>query len=51
MRLSWISCVATSPTGAPMVADPSKAKVAADLEDEEFVAGCENGQWRVLSFD
>ncbi len=34
-----------------MVVDPSIAKVAADLEDEEFVAGCENGQWRILFFD
>tara|TARA_R110002094_G_scaffold217492_1_gene188620 strand:- start:138 stop:614 length:477 start_codon:yes stop_codon:yes gene_type:complete len=33
-----------------MVDDPSIAKVADDLEDEELVAGCKNGQWRILSF-
>lgn len=34
-----------------MVADPSITKVLADLKDEELVAGCDRGQWRIISFD
>lgn len=33
-----------------MIADPSAARVAADLQDASFVSGCDAGRWRVLAF-
>ena len=32
-----------------MIADPSATRVAADLEDPLFLAGCRAGRWRLLS--
>ncbi len=34
-----------------MVADPSIARVAADLEQGDFLGGCEAGHWRIVSFE
>ena len=33
-----------------MIADPSAARVAADLEEADFLSGCDAGRWRVISF-
>ncbi|MGC9954506.1 MAG: hypothetical protein ABSD21_09540 [Rhizomicrobium sp.] len=32
-----------------MIADPSAARVDADLEEPAFLAGCHAGHWRILS--
>lgn len=34
-----------------MIADPSAARVAADLEEAGFLSGCDAGRWRVIRFD
>lgn len=33
-----------------MIPDPSAARVAADLDESDFVAGVHAGHWRVISF-
>lgn len=33
-----------------MIADPSAARAATDLEDVGFRAGCDDGRWRIISF-
>jgi hypothetical protein len=33
-----------------MVADPSTARVEADLQDPDFLNGLEAGRWRIISF-
>jgi hypothetical protein len=33
-----------------MIADPSAARVAADLQEAGFLSGCEAGRWRILAF-
>ena len=32
-----------------MIADPSIARVAADLEQGDFLRGCDAGRWRIIS--
>lgn len=32
-----------------MIADPSASRVAADLEEADFVSGCDAGHWRIIS--
>jgi hypothetical protein len=34
-----------------VIADPSAARVAADLEELSFLNGCDAGRWRILSFN
>ena len=34
-----------------MMEDPSIARVAADLRHPDFVSGCEEGRWRVVSYE
>ena len=34
-----------------MIADPSIARVAADLAHGDFVSGCDAGHWRVVSYE
>jgi len=34
-----------------VIADPSAARVAADLEELRFLNGCDAGRWRILSFN
>ena len=34
-----------------MIADPSAARVAADLEEAGFLNGCDAGRWRVITFE
>ena len=34
-----------------MIADPSIARVAADLEDGDFLSGCDAGRWRIVSYE
>ena len=33
-----------------MIADPSIARVAADLEQGDFLSGCDAGRWRIVSY-
>ncbi|GLS37304.1 hypothetical protein GCM10010869_28970 [Mesorhizobium tianshanense] len=33
-----------------MIVDPSAARVVADLEEAEFLNGCDAGRWRIISF-
>ena len=33
-----------------MIADPATARVAADLEEGDFLSGCDAGRWRIVSF-
>ncbi|MDE2813817.1 MAG: hypothetical protein OXM01_12365 [Gemmatimonadota bacterium] len=32
-----------------MITDPSIARVAADLEEGDFVSGCDAGRWRIIA--
>ena len=32
-----------------MITDPSIARVAADLEEGDFLSGCDAGRWRIIS--
>lgn len=32
-----------------MIADPSAARIAADLEEAAFLSGCDAGRWRIIS--
>ena len=34
-----------------MIVDPSIARVAADLEQGDFLSGCDAGRWRVVSYE
>jgi hypothetical protein len=34
-----------------VIADPSAARVAADLEEADFVSGRDAGRWRIVRFD
>ena len=34
-----------------MIVDPGIARVAADLKEADFVRGCDEGRWRVVSFE
>ena len=34
-----------------MIPDPCIARVAADLEEGDFLSGCETGRWRIISND
>ena len=34
-----------------MIADPSIARVAADLEQSDFLRGCDAGRWRIISYE
>lgn len=34
-----------------MIADPSIARVKADLQESDFLSGCDAGRWRLLSFE
>jgi len=34
-----------------MIADPSIARIAADLEQGNFIRGCETGRWRIIGFE
>ncbi len=34
-----------------MIADPSAARVAADLEEASFLNGCDAGRWRIIAFN
>ena len=34
-----------------MITDPSIAHVAADLEEGDFVSGCDAGRWRIISYE
>ncbi|PDT01411.1 hypothetical protein CO666_25265 [Rhizobium chutanense] len=33
-----------------MIADPSAARVAADLQEVAFLSGCDAGRWRIIVF-
>lgn len=33
-----------------MIADPSIARLAADLQGGDFLSGCDAGRWRIISF-
>ncbi len=32
-----------------MIADPSIARIAADLKESDFLSGCDAGRWRIIS--
>lgn len=34
-----------------MIVDPSAARVAADIEEGDFLSGCKAGRWRIVSFE
>ena len=34
-----------------MIVDPSIARVAADLEQGDFLSGCDAGRWRIVSYE
>ena len=34
-----------------MIADPSIARVEADLEQGDFLSGCDAGRWRIVSYE
>lgn len=34
-----------------MIADPCLARVSADLEEPDFLSGCDAGRWRVIAFN
>lgn len=33
-----------------MIADPSATRVAAELEEGDFLSGCDAGRWRIISY-
>lgn len=34
-----------------MIVDPAIARVGADLREADFVCGCDEGRWRIVSFE